>query len=1711
MVQGKLVNKQGVLTLIDSGASVSVISQGIINKSQYLQSIESTRCRPIKIMVAGGNILETDAKIRFKVTIQNHIFEVNAYILPMLGGVDLVIGTKELANIDADLNFKRNTLKWKSKSIMAKTLKDVTLLPGQTRSLVITAKLPVCLRNAEVYLQLSKFMQSIAPSLCLVSMKKNHCTITVKNTTDRKIIVKSNKPIGTILLKKFGQLAEKASLKVETVNEYTARLMCEVESDVNNLHSIVASSQSKKGTGAYYPAPKLPPFCKGNKNIPIHLSRAERALYCKKSVLYPYLNCDDPRLWTEDEAILRKSIDLSKSSLTKKTSEKLMDMMCENINAYSLHDDIGEVKNMSIKIELNDTKPFFNRPYSCTQAEKQIIDRELQKLVLLGVLKRGMSSYSCPVFLLRKPHDKSGSYRVLGDFRTLNSRINSLHCAAPLLRDALPIIGESEATIFSSLDIKSAFYSIPLDKQSQKYVNICNYPGGQNYNYLRCPQGCNISPAEYNNVMSQIMDDVKSHNVNVLYIADDILIFSKDERSHLQHINHVLQALAKHGLKVAPGKCEYFKSSIAYMGHVISSENGIPTIRAQQSKIDAINALPTPINAKTTKSWVGMVSYLSSYVNHIQVLLQPIHKNTRKNCRFDWTQECDDNFHKINEIIRSNKVLSLPNAIGLMKLYVDSSIKGVGSCLMQCQNGQDRVLAFYSKKMPESAARWGITELEYMGISMAIHAFRYLLRGKHFEVYTDHNPIVQISVAKHEIPSTRLRKTYLKLSDYSFKLHYLKGVNMHVADYLSRNPNNETNTEDAIAFPMLTPMMKCDTCHNYIHDNWQFDNHCQRCVNDTYNTNNEQTITKSSLNVQNNNNEQQQTLYIATRSAIAAGTSTLVEGLKDVVRPRRSAASTPAAAARAPTQAAGQAAQGGTVTQSLPYVQPRAAIPLIPIPGVPPGAVGGLITAEIGQNETVGVRETLIKPEQIDPRRENIIPSTFVPNITPSMTRTTPLVYPQQPETSVRKPEDEYFVKPRDLFNPNIPIDAWFYKAVPKGSDLQKMLTTLHSRYITNTHLPISNQLMAQEQKEDKEFGQMYAYIKSDILPHKRSQINKVISQSENYAMADDILFRLDKTIDHATGESILQNRVCIPEKFVPYLLHIYHDSLLSSHMGIEKTYECLRQKFYIKRLTQRVGDWIRSCQVCQTIKKDQSEPRLMEGRFPTSYNPFQEISLDVKYMPPGVNGNNFLLVGCCNMTRYLIATPLKRADAIYLAEAIVDIIFTYGPPKVIYLDMDKAFTNQLTNYIYNALGIKRTIISPFAHQSFLVERHIGTIARFITSHLTGNGRQWPLYVKSSLFAYNTSPIKGIKVSPYELVYGRKPPMLDNLKFGPLEDIKTTYRDYAMWLKSRIQNISKYMEKLHTEKQLEAVAEDSKRVQTTAKYIKGSLVYMIAPQLGHLVTSSRKICAQYIGPLVVSAVVSAEKVTLEDIFGRKIHGVHSFDRLKQGYIRIENGKASTIDELKRALNITEFNKISTNVDLLNTESVLSMFSIPKGKRESSESESKVLLPSLNKNSPSTHIYYPSEYLQEEEGECVNFNKFIPHLEANEGLAFRVKLPVYKKNKIHAQNKKMPQINAELNISKAKYSNGILNVLLSTPIAQTRDKYSFWYPIESNSDINKNLKSRCSKTKVRISGSSLRFEDDISKIHWKPMSASGMLTNMVATEETVNDTCNCEET
>ena len=156
---------------------------------------------------------------------------------------------------------------------------------------------------------------------------------------------------------------------------------------------------------------------------------------------YPWLEKDDPRRKMTDEEILRKFLDLRDSDLSHYEKEQLYKMLLKYKKAFSLRDEIGLCPNMEVEQELTDKKPFFIRPFPCSESDKDIIDKEMRKGCLLGILKKGMSSYSSPIMLIPRKH--GGIPRIVTNFRHLNSRLVVLQPSIPLVRDAIQILGAS--------------------------------------------------------------------------------------------------------------------------------------------------------------------------------------------------------------------------------------------------------------------------------------------------------------------------------------------------------------------------------------------------------------------------------------------------------------------------------------------------------------------------------------------------------------------------------------------------------------------------------------------------------------------------------------------------------------------------------------------------------------------------------------------------------------------------------------------------------------------------------------------------------------------------------------------------------------------------------------------------------------------------------------------------------------------------------------------------------------------------------------------------------------------------------------------------------------------------------------------------------------------------------------------------------------------
>ena len=192
--------------------------------------------------------------------------------------------------------------------------------------------------------------------------------------------------------------------------------------------------------------------------------------------------------------------------------------------AFSLRDEIGTCPKIEVEMELNDKRPFFIRPYSCTEEDKDVIDKQMKKGCLLGILKKGMTSYSSPIMLI--PRKQGVIPRIVTDFRHLNSRLVVLQPSIPLIRDAIQIIGASGCEVISLIDLRDAYHTLPLSPKSKKYCGITPYYGSSTYIYQKLGMGLSVSPAIWQNFIQTVLEEIPNYRKHYLGIMDDIMIHS---------------------------------------------------------------------------------------------------------------------------------------------------------------------------------------------------------------------------------------------------------------------------------------------------------------------------------------------------------------------------------------------------------------------------------------------------------------------------------------------------------------------------------------------------------------------------------------------------------------------------------------------------------------------------------------------------------------------------------------------------------------------------------------------------------------------------------------------------------------------------------------------------------------------------------------------------------------------------------------------------------------------------------------------------------------------------------------------------------------------------------------------------------------------------------------------------------------------------------
>ncbi len=206
----------------------------------------------------------------------------------------------------------------------------------------------------------------------------------------------------------------------------------------------------------------------------------------------------------------------------------------------------------------------------------------MEKLRLIGILRRGSSEFLSPIMLIKKSHSgeklsKSPPYRLLVDFKYLNSHRPDIKFSYPEIKHVLHKIGRRSSHVYSILDMKHVFHSINLTEESKQYTSAS--PGSPTYQFNKLSQGLNMSPAHFMSSMNDLLHELPSDICEYIdCIMDDVILFTPDIKTHKKVLRCFMHMLKKYGMLLTINKIHTFRSKVKYMGLLLSNKDNLPTI-----------------------------------------------------------------------------------------------------------------------------------------------------------------------------------------------------------------------------------------------------------------------------------------------------------------------------------------------------------------------------------------------------------------------------------------------------------------------------------------------------------------------------------------------------------------------------------------------------------------------------------------------------------------------------------------------------------------------------------------------------------------------------------------------------------------------------------------------------------------------------------------------------------------------------------------------------------------------------------------------------------------------------------------------------------------------------------------------------------------------------------------------------------------------------
>ena len=508
-------------------------------------------------------------------------------------------------------------------------------------------------------------------------------------------------------------------------------------------------------------------------------------------------------IYSPAEVKFHQQVELKDYDATEETKQHFEEL-CQQFPEVFLtnNKDIGRTNLITMDIDTGDSLTSAKKPYMLPLKHYDWVQQGIKSLEWAGIITRSVSPWVSPIIVIPKKSapGEAPRRRMCIDFCAANAPQPKVVKADNKAKGnftlhPLPNIDQLYvqlwgAKVFSTLDLRSRYYHIKLGKGSHAKTAFVT-PFGK-YEFNMVPFGLAQVPTYFQALISKVLNGL--HAFAMAYL-DDIIIFSRNEVEHLEHLKIIFQRLKEARLKLKQSKCDFIKKHIQYFGHLISLEG----IQPLPEKFESIRNMLPPKSAKEIKQFLGLAGYYCKFVPRFLDLLRPLIRLTQKDALFKWTKECQAVFQMLKDALCEYPILWYLDPAKPYMLFTDASKYAWAGVLIQPYDEIDELtpsptgkkvtrtvnhpITYVSVLFWGSQLNWAALTKEVYAIYLSVRKLSFYLTSADILIRSDHLPLKKF--LHKNTRNIKVDNWAVELDTYNLKFEYIQGIKNTLVDTLS--------------------------------------------------------------------------------------------------------------------------------------------------------------------------------------------------------------------------------------------------------------------------------------------------------------------------------------------------------------------------------------------------------------------------------------------------------------------------------------------------------------------------------------------------------------------------------------------------------------------------------------------------------------------------------------------------------------------------------------------------------------------------------------------------------------------------------------------------------------------------------------------------------------------------------------------------------------